>query len=213
MQLQEFLHDLNARISASKTTGFWSKDDKKRWINTAIIRACNYAPWNFLLHHSTHLTEKDKANHFNPFDYKPGGMILVKVSDIEYTKVSLARFHDADTTNVFTIIGDEYHLKPTPDTDDLVIDLYYRRRPVPLVEDTDEPITPQEMDEPIVKIALGICLKKLPNRKGDGDKEIAEAIALLQEIKDREDEEPGEMGYAGRATSTRFINKPPNYGT
>lgn len=213
MQLQEFVHDLNARISASKATGFWSKDDKKRWINTSIIRACNFAPWNFLMHHASHLTEKDKAKYFNPFDYKPGGMLLIKVNDIEHTKVSLARFHDTDTTNVSTIIGDEYHLKPTPDTGDLMIDLYYRRRPIPLVKDTDVPIIPEEMDEPVVKLALGICLKKLPNRSTDADREITEAISLLQILKDREYEEPGETGYAGRATSTRFLNKPTDYGT
>jgi len=199
-------------MSASKTTGLWSDTDKKRWINKSIVRACNFARWNFLSHHSTQLTQKDTEAYFNPFDYKPGGMMFLKVDGQEYAKTSVENYQSGNHASdyVFCIVGDQYLLKPTPTEDGKIIDLFYRRRPVPLINDTDEPITPEEMEEPIIKLALAICLKKLPNRGSDADKEITEAIALLQTLKDREDEEPGEAGFVGKATSTRFLNKPPN---
>lgn len=212
MQLQEFLQDLNARMSAAKTTGLWSEADKTRWINKAIVRACNFAKWVFLGHHSSQLTEKDKESYFLPFDYKPGGMMFMKVDGQEHTKVSVENYQSGNHIwdNVFTIVGDEYLIKPDPKEDGKIIDLYYRRRPIPLVNPTDEPVTPEEMDEPVVKIALGICLKKEPNKSSEGDKEIIEATAMLQQIKDRQDEEIGEAGFAGQATSTRFIYKGSN---
>jgi len=64
-------------MSASKTTGFWSEEDKKRWINKAIVRACNFARWKFLRKPSTINTEKDKEAYYLPFDYK--SMISLKV--------------------------------------------------------------------------------------------------------------------------------------
>lgn len=212
MQLQEFLQDLNSRLSASKTTGLWSEADKTRWINKAIVRACNFAKWSFLSHHSTQLTEKDKEAYFLPFDYKPGGMMFIKVNGQEYAKVSVENYQSGNHIwdNVFTIVGDEYLIKPVPAEDGKIIDLYYRRRPVPLTNPTDEPITPEEMDEPIVKIALSICLKKEPSKGSDGDKEIIEATAMLQQIKDRQDEEIGQAGFVGQATSTRFVYRESN---
>ena len=196
-------------MSASKTTGLWSETDKKRWINKSIIRACNFARWNFLNHHSTQLTEKDVEAYFNPFDYKPGGMMFLKVDSIEHAKTRGEKNQSGNHASdfVFCMLGDQYLLKPTPVEEGKIIDLFYRRRPIPLVNDTDESINPEEMEEPIIKLALGICLKKLPNRSTDADREITEAIALLQTLKDREDEEPGEAGFAGKATSTRFLNK------
>ena len=207
MQLQEFLQDLNARMSAAKTTGFWSETDKKRWINKSIIRVCMFARWNFLNHHSTQLTEKDVEAYFLPFDYKPGGMLFLKVDGKEHVKTSLENYQSDNHLweRVFCLLGDQYLIKPTPVEDEKIIDIFYRRRLIPLVNDTDEPITPEEMDEAIVKLALGICLKKEPNRSSEGDKHIMEATAILQQIKDRQDEEIGEAGYVGQATSSRFL--------
>jgi hypothetical protein len=212
MQLQEFLQDLNARMSAAKTTGFWSEIDKKRWVNKSIVRACNFAKWNFLNHHSTQLTEKDIEAYFLPFDYKPGGMMFIKVDSQEHAKTSVENYQSGNHVwdRVFCILGDQYLVKPTPLEDGKLIDIYYRRRPVPLVNDTDEPITPEEMEEAIIKLALGICLKKEPNRGTDGDKQILEATAILQQIKDRQDEEGGEAGFTGQATSSRFLYKNSN---
>ena len=199
-------------MSAAKTTGFWSEADKKRWINKSIVRACNFAKWNFLNHHSTQLTEKDIEAYFNPFDYKPGGMMFLKVDGQEHAKTSVENYQSGNHVweRVFCILGDQYLVKPTPLEDGKLIDIYYRRRPIPLVNDTDEPITPEEMEEAIIKLALGICLKKEPNRGTDADKQILEATAILQQIKDRQDEEGGEAGFAGQATSSRFLYKNSN---
>ena len=199
-------------MSAAKTTGFWSEADKKRWINKSIVRACNFAKWNFLNHHSTQLTEKDSEAYFNPFDYKPGGMMFLKVDGQEHAKTSVENYQSGNHVweRVFCILGDQYLVKPTPLEDGKLIDIYYCRRPVPLVNDTDEPITPEEMEEAIIKLALGICLKKEPNRGTDADKQILEASAILQQIKDRQDEEGGEAGFAGQATSSRFLYKNSN---
>lgn len=225
MQFQEFEQDLDARIAASKITGFWKPEDKKRWINKSVVRACNFAPWKFLSKHATQLIELDtgqiKENYFLPFDYKPGGMILIKVYDpvsqksLKHYKTDIDSFHAKayEYTRVYTIVGDEYFLNlrelaedsnlAAADYEGKIIDLFYRRRPVKMVEPTDEPITPEEMDEPILKFALAICLSKTPGRASEAVKEIQEANSMLQQLKDREDEEPQSV-FKGQATSMRW---------
>ena len=199
-------------MSASKTGGLWSDSDKIRWICKAIVRACNFARWDFLNHHSTQLTEKNREEYFLPFDYKPGGLVFLKVDGKEHAKVSVENYESGNYQweRVFAKVGDQYLITPIPSEDGKIIDIYYRRRPVPMVNLTDESIVPEEFDEPVVKLALAICLKKTPGRTSDGDKEVLEATALLQQIKDREDEEEGSAGFVGQATSTRFINKDRN---
>ncbi len=209
MQLQEYLQDLNARMSVSKTSGLWSEADKIRWINKAVVRSCNFAKWNFLNHHSTQLTEKDRESYFLPFDRKPGGFVFMKVDGNEHAKTSIENYQSKNYPweRIFCIIGDQFLVTPIPTEDGKIIDTYYRRRPVPMVNMTDESIVPEEFDEPVVKFALAVCLKKTPSRGSDADKEIMEATALLQQTKDREDEEEGTAGFLGQATSIRFIYK------
>jgi len=204
MQLQEFLQDLNAKMSASKTTGFWSEEDKKRWINKAIVRACNFARWKFLRKPSTINTEKDKEAYYLPFDYK--SMISLKVDGEIYHPTDPEDYQSGNYAweKVYTIMGDQFLINPTIGEDGKTIDIYHIRRPVRLVDLTDEPITPEEMDEPIVKFALAICLKKEPGRKNDAKEEILEANSMLQETKNREDEEPSSV-YKGRAISSRQL--------
>ncbi len=196
-------------MSASKTSGLWSEADKIRWINKAVVRACNFAKWNFLNHHSTQLIEKDRESYFLPFDKKPGGFIFIKADGNEYAKTSIENYQSKNYfwERVFCIIGDQFLITPIPSEDGKIIDIYYRRRPVPMVNMTDESIVPEEFDEPVVKFALAVCLKKTPSRSADADKEIMEATALLQQTKDREDEEEGSAGFSGQATSIRFIYK------
>lgn len=226
MQFQEFTQDLDARIAASKITGFWKPEDKERWLNKSVIRACNYAPWKFLSKHASQLIELNldgtiKENYFLPFDFKPGGMILLKVYDPatlkgkKHFKVDIDAFH-AKTypyERVYTIVGDEYFVNLAELIEDSsvaaaqmegkVMDIFYKRRPVKMVEPTDEPITPEEMDEAIIKFAFAICLTKTPGRSAEAVKEINEANSMLQQIRDREDEEPSSV-YKGQATSTRW---------
>ncbi len=225
MQFQEFTQDLDARIAASKITGFWKPEDKQRWINKSVVRACNYAAWKFLSKHATQLIQLDtgkiKENYFLPFDYKPGGMILIKVYDpvseksLKHYKTDIDSYHAKayEYTRVYTIVGDEYFLNLQELAEDSglaasqmegkIIDLFYRRRPVKMVETTEEPITPEEMDEPIIKFTFAICLTKTPGRASEAVKEIQEANSMLQQLKDREDEEPQSV-FKGQATSMRW---------
>lgn len=213
MQLQEFRTDLSARMSASKITGFWKDSDKDRWINKAIVRACNYARWKFLSKHSSQLTELNsdgsgKESYFLPFDFKPGGMIFLSLDKAEYHKVGEETYLSTKSNNdliqnIFAIIGDEFFLNPVPTEAGKIIDFYYKRRPVRLVEDTDEPITPEEMDEAIVKLALSVCLSKIPSKKAESQQEVIEAHTMLAQIKEREDEEPSSV-FKGQATSSRW---------
>ncbi len=225
MQFQEFLQDLDARIAASKVTGFWKPENKERWINKSVVRACNYARWKFLSKHATQAIELEsgeiKENYYLPFDYKPGGMILIKVYDpvteksLKHFKIDNDSYHSKayEYTRVYTIVGDEYFLNlqelaedsglAASEMEGKIIDLYYKRRPVKLVEPTDEPITPEEMDEPIIKFAFSICLSKTPGRAKEAVKEIQEANSMLQQIKDREEEEPQAV-FKGQATSMRW---------
>jgi len=46
-------------------------------------------------------------------------------------------------------------------------------------------------------------LAKEPGRKNEAEKEVIEAHALLQQTKDREDEEPSAV-FVGQAKSTRW---------
>lgn len=220
-------------MSASKVTGFWKDSDKDRWINKAIVRACNYARWKFLSKHSSQLTELNsdgsgKENYFLPFDFKPGGMIFLSMDKEEYHKVSeeayLSRksddnlsvpsrpsldvIHASNHTDwrwqkIFTIIGDEFFINPVSSEVGRIVDFFYKRRPVRLVEDTDEPITPEEMDEAIVKLALSVCLSKIPGKKAESQQEVIEAHTMLAQVKEREDEEPSSV-FKGQATSTRW---------
>lgn len=233
MQLQEFRQDLNARIAAAKVSGFWKDSDKDRWINKAIVRACNFARFKFLSKHATQLSELNpdgsgKESYFLPFDYKPGGMIFLSVDGEEYHKVGEQQYLSRKSDNkigstyhpsldivnpssqtdwrwqkIYALIGDEYFIDPVSTVAGKIIELFYKRRPVRMVEETDEPITPEEMDEPVLKLALATCLAKEPGRKGDGEKEVLEAHAILQQIKDREDEEPSSV-FIGQAKSTRW---------
>ena len=213
MQLQEFRQDLDARMSAAKISGFWKQPDKDRWINKGIVRACNYARWKFLSKHASQLVEKNpdgtlKENYFLPFDFKPGGLITINVGGTPHHKVSEDEYTQQSYSyeRVVAIIGDEYHLNLSELTgiaEGTIIDIYYKRRPVRMVEDDDEPITPEEMDEPIVKLALSVCLTKTPGKQADAQKEVVEAHTILQQIKDREDEEPTSV-YKGQAGSSRW---------
>lgn len=226
MQFQEFTQDIDARIAASKITGFWKPADKERWINKSVIRACNYAAWKFLSKHASQLIELNpdgtvKEDYFLPFDYKPGGMILLKAYDPstqkeeKHFKISIDAYHEKSYPykRVYSIVGDEYFLNLQDLTEDAgttaaemegkLIDLFYRRRPVKMIEPTDEPITPEEMDEPIIKFAFAICLTKTPGRSSEAVKEIQEANSMLQQLKEREDEEPSSV-YKGQAVSTRW---------
>jgi len=224
MQFQEFLQDLDARIAASKVTGFWKPEDKERWINKSVVRACNYARWKFLSHHSTQEIELEpdgtiKEDYYLPFDYKPGGMILLKVYDPvtgksrKHFKVDTDSYEAKTYTyeRVYSVVGDTYFVnlnEITADSDvagmeGKIIDLFYKRRPVKMIEETDEPITPEEMDEAIIKFALAICLAKSPGRAAEATKEINEAHVILQQIKDREDEEPTTV-TKGQARSRRW---------
>lgn len=225
MQFQEFEQDLDARIAASKVTGFWKPEDKERWLNKSVVRACNFTRWKFLSKHATQAIELDvgeiKEDYFLPFDYKPGGMIVLKVyypdeeKSLKHFKVDEDSYHSQAYayTRVYTITGDEYFLNlqevcgdagiSATEMEGQIIDLFYKRRPVKMVEPTDEPITPEEMDEPIIKLALSICLNKTPGRAADAKKEIEEAHLMLQQLKDREDEEPQAI-YKGNATSMRW---------
>lgn len=233
MQLQEFRQDLNARMTASKVSGFWKDADKDRWINKAVVRACNYARWKFLSKHASQLTELNpdgsgKESYFLPFDFKPGGMVFLSVDGEEYHKATENQYLSRKSDNkiaptfhpsldivhpslhtdwrwqkIYAVIGDQYFIDPPADVAGKVIDLFYKRRPVRLVEETDEPITPEEMDEPILKLALATSLAKEPGRKNEAEKEVIEAHALLQQTKDREDEEPSAV-FVGQAKSTRW---------
>lgn len=233
MQLQEFRQDLNARMTASKVSGFWKDADKDRWINKAIVRACNFARFKFLSKHASQLTELNpngsgKESYFLPFDFKPGGMVFLSVNGEEYHKASETQYLSRKSDNkiaptfhpsldivhpslhtdwrwqkIYAVIGDQYFIDPPADIAGKVIDLFYKRRPVRLVEETDEPITPEELDEPILKLALATCLAKEPGRKNEAEKEVIEAHALLQQTKDREDEEPSAV-FVGQAKSTRW---------
>ena len=76
--------------------------------------------------------------------------------------------------------GDNIYLYPTPD-DEYTIYTYYRKRPAKLVDDDDTTVIGVEWDEPILRLAKSLALRKL-QQYDEAKKEKEEFIDMIRGI-------------------------------
>jgi len=220
MTFLELQTDLDNRISAAKVTGFWSVAAKKEWLNQAGQRVCDYKPWEFLKT-ALYLTTRDSREYY---DYPVGtdkglkynSIYNIVIADEDYLeKDGRTRKKWDDFQRDKLREGDEliysnhskwYFLYPVPeDGKEMVI--YGLRRWVTLVDDTDEPISPREFDEAIVRIALAACMRKA-KKWNEANAEVSEILSpeggQLMTLWDQEGDE-GPRGYGGQMITSRFL--------
>lgn len=221
MNLGELRQDLNDRISAAKVSGFWTDAMKDRWINAAGQRVCDFRRWRWLELALETQTNQSKEYYDYPdevgFAFKRDSIYQIDIEDEVYPpeqsgrlRVNWTQFQKAkqigdDSRKIYTNHNGFYFLYPVPENTK-VMSLYGLKRWKPLDSDEDDPISPPEYDEAIVRIALAACLRKA--------KKYSEAKAELVEVLDPQvgvlamlwtqenDEAP--QGYGGEAKSSRW---------
>lgn len=223
MTKSELLQDLNDRISAAKVSGIWTDDMKINWLDNAGQRACGFYPWTFL----ELALERPTVDGREYYDYpsgvvrfKPNSIYQIDIEDETYDpgvqgrrRVNWQQFakkkQDGDTELVFANHNGYYFLYPVP-TDGKTMSLYGRKgwRKLSDLGDDDLPITPEEFDESIVRLALAACLrkaKKYDQARAEALEVLDPNVGLLAMLK-AEMEEDAAKGYGGEATSSRFSN-------
>lgn len=221
MNKAELLEDLNDRISASSVSGFWTTDMKVRWLDSAGKTVCAFYRWAFL----ELALEKQTVDQREYYDYpggtvrfKPNSIYQIDIEDEEYPegqagrrRVSWQQFQErkqeANPDPCFTNHNGYYFLYPVP-TDGKTMSLYGLKGWRNLADqgDADEPVTPEELDESIVRLALAACLRKA-KKYGEAKAEMLEVldpvVGLLAQIKGQSDVEDSK-GEGGTAKSSRW---------
>lgn len=217
----ELLQDLNDRISAAKVSGIWTEEMKLNWLDNAGQRACGFYPWTFL----ELALERPTVDQREYYDYpsgivrfKPNSIYQIDIEDETYAigvqgrrRVNWQQFQkkkqEGDTELVFTNHNGYFFLHTIP-TDGKTMSLYGLKAWRKLVDlgDDDMPITPEEFDEAIVRLALAACLrkaKKYDQAKAESLEVLDPTVGLLAMLK-AEMEEEAPKGYGGEASSSRF---------
>lgn len=213
--------ELDSRISAAKVSGFWSADMKKSWLNMAGQFVCNFKRWKCLELALTTQTH-DSSEYYDYPDqsgtsFKRDSIYQIDIDGEEYDEEHPGRQRKnwqqfqknkkggVDDEFIFANHNGYFFLYPIP-LDGKEMSLYGLRRWVKLVNNTDEPITPPEFDEPIIRIALATCLRKA-KRYAEAKAETSEVIdpraGLLQNLWEQEQDESAQ-GYGGEAKSSRW---------
>ncbi len=218
MKLSEFLTELNNRISAAKISGFWNEAMKKQWLNNAGERVCNYYNWKALEYAKFTKTKVDGEYYDYPDEFQENSIYHLEVDSKKYTKIKKWSDYQAcrineSTKKVFCSHNGFYFIGPTPSEADLVIDIWGIKKWKKLVDNNDEPVTPSELDESIVKLAFATCLQKARKRNGALDERreveapanprIEGSGGILARMIAREEEEPA-GGFIGQAKCSRW---------
>jgi len=221
MTKEELIQDLNDRISAASVSGFWTPEMKVTWLDAAGKLICNFYRWPFL----ELALEKQTVDSREYYDY-PGGIVRFKPNsiyqiDIEgetypigqagRRRVSWQQFQERKQEQnpdpCFTNHNGSFFLYPVPE-DDKEMSLYGLKGWKLLSElgDEDEPITPMEFDESLVRIALASCLRKA-KKYAEAKAELVEVmdpnIGTLAQIKNQTEVESSQ-GEGGTAKSSRW---------
>lgn len=220
--LADLRQELDDQISSSSASGFWTPAMKNQWLNRAGQRVCGFYRWPFL-ELSVCATTAGKKEYY-PYPkgllrFKPNSIYQISIEGEYYNansqgrgRVSWQEFikmkQRGDETPVFANHNGFYFLHPIPE-DDKEMQLFGLKGWQTLVQEEDNPITPTEFDDSIIRLALGQALRKA--------KKYQEARAEIAEVMDptsgtlamlREDiQNEGAKGYVGQATSSRF-NQP-----
>lgn len=216
--LNEFLTALNNRIAAAKVSGFWSDAMKKEWINTSGERVCNYRRWKALELAKTTETKENQEYYDYPEDFQEDSIYYMEIDGKKHIETDWDDFREykaaGSSDRIFSSHAYYYFINPIPVKKGLSLDIWGIRKWVKLIEGTEKAITHRELDEPVVKLALAICLQK-ERRYNEAAAEIAEVETpanpriegsggILTRLGSREEDE-GPKGYIGRAKSSRWM--------
>jgi hypothetical protein len=217
--LQDLRDDLDGRLSASKVSGFWTQALKDKALNDGGKQAMNAYRWPFAELALT-TQSRDSKEYYDypaaPNAFTADSIYQVNVAGEDYgandgrTRVNWGQFQKRknigdDSEYVFTNHNGFWFLYPVP-ADGLEISLFGLKQWRVLVNAGDELVTPSDLDDSIVKLALARCLRKA--------KKYSEAKAELLEVLDPQvgslallwakvhEESPG--GYKGEAQSSRW---------
>lgn len=196
---------------------------KINWLDNGGQRVCGFKPWTFL----ELALERQTVDQREYYDYpagvirfKPNSIYQIDIEDESYDvgmqgrrRVNWQQFQkkkqESDDEKVFANHNGFFFLHPIP-SDDKTMSLYGRKgwRKLGGLTDDDEPITPPEFDEAIVRLALAACLRKAKKY----DQARAEALEILDPnvgllaMLWMEMEEDAAKGFGGEAVSSRFSN-------
>jgi len=221
MTKAELLQGLDDKISAAKVSGFWTTAMKIQWLDDAGVTVCNFYRWPFLELALTRQTEDQREY----YDY-PGGAVRFKPNSIYFLsiegetypagqagrrRVNWEQFQEmkqqGDGNLVFTNHNGFYFLCDIPE-DGKTMSLIGLKGWKKLADQTDddEPITPMEFDEAIIRIALAACLrkaKKYAEAKAELSEVLDPQIGVLAQIKGQTEVE-GPQGEGGTAKTSRW---------
>lgn len=218
MTLTEFLTELNNRIAAAKVSGFWTDAMKTQWINMAGERVCNFRRWKALELAKSTVTKADQEYYDYPDDFQENSIYYMEIDGDEYFEKTWDDYRkykaNESDEKIFASHDAFYFINPIPTEADLTLDIWGIRKWTTLVDGADEAITPRELNEPIIKLALATCLQK-ERRYSEAAAEIAEVEepanpriegsgGILAKLAAREEDE-GPKGHIGRAQSTRWM--------
>jgi len=187
--LLELETDLNGRLSAAQTSGFWTQAEKDLAINNAGRQVCESYNWQFLeLALKTQTRNKqeyyDYPNGTNVFTQ--GSIYQIEIADEVYGardgrgRMKWGEFqrrkHVGDSNRkIFSNHNGYYFLYPIP-VDGKEMTLFGLKEWNTLVATTDSAITPPSLNSSIIGLALSVCLKKA--------KKYNEATIELNEVID-----------------------------
>jgi len=219
MTFGEIQTELDNRISASSASGFFTTAMKKTWINLAGQRVCDFYRWPFL----ELALEKTTQDSREYYDYptgavrlKPNSIYQIDIVGEEYAlgvqgrrRVNWQQFQkkkqEDDDELVYTEHNGFFFLHPVP-TNGKTMSIYGLKGWKTLTIDDEDPITPTEFDEAIVRVALASALRKA-KKYDEAKAELLEVldprVGLLAQVKAQiEAEAP--QGYGGEAASSRW---------
>lgn len=217
--LQEMRDDLDSRISAAKVSGFWSQAFKDKALNDGGKQAVNAYRWPFVELALT-TQSRDSKEYYDypaaPNAFSVDSIYQIMVEGETYgdadgrTRVNWAQFQKrknvGDTSeSVFTNHNGFYFLYPVP-ANGLEVSIFGLKQWRVLTAADDEAVTPTDLDDSIVKLALARCLRKA-KKYSEAKAELLEVldpqVGLLAQLWSKVHEEsPG--GYKGEAQSSRW---------
>lgn len=219
MNKQQLREDLNERLSAAQVTGLWTDAAKDLWINQAGQRVCNFRKWKWLelaLETQTRNNQEYYDYPEPPLGFKKDSIYQIDIEGEEYPssqsgrkRIVWNRFQKEkqmeSDTKTFTNHNGYLFLHPIPENGK-IMSIYGLKEWVPLQEETDTPVSPDYLDEAIVRVALATCLRK-EGKHNEAQAELLDVFdpvtGLLEHIYKQEiDESP--RGYIGTANSSRW---------
>lgn len=217
--LSDLRADLDSRISAAAASGFWSQAFKDKALNDGGKQAMNSYRWPFAELALTTQSRDSKEYYAYPEApnaFTDDSIYQIMVAGETYgdadgrTRQTWGQFQRrknvGDTTEkIFANHDGFYFLYPIP-ANGLEVSIFGLKQWRNLVNAGDEAVTPTDLDDSIVKLALARCLRKA-KKYGEAKAELLEVldpqVGLLAQLWSKVHEESA-GGYVGEAQSSRW---------